>query len=311
MSKRILSLLLFIAVPMAQADEQMRAVQEELRRRNFYFGDIDGRPTNEVGEAVKRYQRRKGFTATGHTDQVTLRSLGLLARDPNEPPPRELPLPDEPVLKSDVQVNPVAEAKALTQETGVSLAALGPIAELTGNGKSAKKTASAGKSKTSAKYTADRSSGREQLRTAPQTRGIGLRASPGGLRPQRLEEAELAPLVRGYLRAASGKHLGDELHYFADRVDYLGHGQLDRRIVERTLRSYYQRWPSRNYKLAGPVEYRRDPRRGVVVVSCVVDFSLKRGSTKAKGRVLQRITFDAATADPRIVAIQERRLPRR
>src|SRR6187401_2918344 len=92
-------LLLFLAA--APAEEQTRATQEELRRRNIYFGDIDGRTTPEFSEAVKRYQRKKGLTDSGQADRETLRSLGLATREPGEAPPKELEWPEEPVLKSD------------------------------------------------------------------------------------------------------------------------------------------------------------------------------------------------------------------
>ena len=81
------------------ADEQVRQVQEELRRRNLYFGEVDGRNTEEIHEAMRRYQQRKGFPATGAFEQETLRSLGIQM----EPPAAGTtePLPDVPVLKSD------------------------------------------------------------------------------------------------------------------------------------------------------------------------------------------------------------------
>ena len=79
----------------ARADEATRAVQEELRKRKIYFGDVDGRQTPSVLDAVKKYQERKGFAATGEPDSDTLRSLGISA-----PASRE-PLPDVPVLRSD------------------------------------------------------------------------------------------------------------------------------------------------------------------------------------------------------------------
>lgn len=288
---RLLSFLLLVAVPATQADEQLRAAQEELRRRNIYFGEIDGRETKELGEAMRRYQKRKGFTATGRPDTGTLRSLGLLGRDPDAPKPKELPLPDEPVLKSDVKILPAAEAKALSRETGVALAALGPVAE---------KTSTSSRSREASKP--------ERLAPAPETRGTKLRTTAGTTVAQRLDPANLAPLVRGYLKASSGNDVREEIRYLADKVDYLGHGLMDWRVVERTLRSYYQRWPDHSYSLAGPIQYRRDAGRGQVVAICTVKFELGRGRTKAKGIAQNRIVFDAATTDPRIVSIKEQRV---
>ena len=89
--------LFFVAGPI-NADEQVRQVQEELRKRNLYYGDIDGRPSTELSEAVARYQQRKGFAATGAIDDPTLRSLGIAAPAPAT---AVTELPDVPVLKSD------------------------------------------------------------------------------------------------------------------------------------------------------------------------------------------------------------------
>ncbi|MFN2508488.1 MAG: peptidoglycan-binding protein [Chthoniobacterales bacterium] len=79
-------------------DEQIRQVQEELRKRNLYFGDVDGRLSPDVANALKRYQARKGFAVTGTVDDVTATSLSIgtitVARSTET-------LPDVPVLKSD------------------------------------------------------------------------------------------------------------------------------------------------------------------------------------------------------------------
>jgi hypothetical protein len=79
-----------------QGDEKTRQVQEELRKRNLYFGNVDGQQSPELADALKRYQNRKGFAATGSIDEETAISLhiqksGASARA----------LPDLPVLRSD------------------------------------------------------------------------------------------------------------------------------------------------------------------------------------------------------------------
>lgn len=96
---RFFCLLLLFVTSVALGDEQVRQVQEELRRRNLYFGDIDGRATPELASALKKYQQRKGFSATGQIDETTASSLSiqvttLAVAD-------RTGLPDVPVLKSD------------------------------------------------------------------------------------------------------------------------------------------------------------------------------------------------------------------
>ena len=82
------------------ADEPTRRAQEELRKRNLYFGDVNGQMNPEMMEALKRYQTRKGFNSTGQLDDETASSLKIQVASSNKSTPE--PLPDVPVLKSDV-----------------------------------------------------------------------------------------------------------------------------------------------------------------------------------------------------------------
>src|SRR3954452_16905332 len=97
--KRLLSLCLATFLPLlslARADETVRQVQEELRKRNLYFGNIDGNSSPVLTDALKRYQTRKGFTVTGQVDKDTARSLHVVTTTV-----ATVSLPDVPVLKSD------------------------------------------------------------------------------------------------------------------------------------------------------------------------------------------------------------------
>src|SRR5687768_5814925 len=49
-------LLVLLSWTAAFGDEQVRRVQEELRKRNLYFADIDGKKSKEVTAAIRRYQ---------------------------------------------------------------------------------------------------------------------------------------------------------------------------------------------------------------------------------------------------------------
>lgn len=93
-----ISLFVFLAGPLF-ADEQVRQVQEELRKRNLYFGDIDGRPTPELVGALQRYQTRKGFAVTGQVDEDTAASLHVGVQMASA---TKQSWPDVPVLRSDV-----------------------------------------------------------------------------------------------------------------------------------------------------------------------------------------------------------------
>jgi putative peptidoglycan binding protein len=94
----------------AQADDTTRQVQEELRKRNLYFGEIDGQSTPELVGALKRYQKRKGFEVTGDIDENTAASLHVQStvalKENISPSEADLPLVPEPP----------AEAPAASQE---------------------------------------------------------------------------------------------------------------------------------------------------------------------------------------------------
>ncbi|MDP9099941.1 MAG: peptidoglycan-binding protein [Verrucomicrobiota bacterium] len=97
----------------ARADETVRQVQEELRKRNLYFGNIDGQTSPVLADALKRYQTRKGFAVTGKVDADTTTSLHVQATTVAT----ATALPDMPVLKSDTaSALPESQRLALQRE---------------------------------------------------------------------------------------------------------------------------------------------------------------------------------------------------
>ena len=276
--------LAILSTSILHAEESVRSTQEELRRRNLYFGDIDGRRSSEYEEAVRRYQRKKGFAGSGHEDPETLRSLGLLARSPSEPAPKELAWPEEPVLKSDARLNVAQEAREVAGAAGVApesiasreVLATGPV-------------------------------GRKGAKLPPPRANAGAVAAPvRGV--QTVSQADAVNLVKRYLHDVSRGDLKDELSLYADHVDYLGNGVIDRRIIEHILRKYYAQWPSRSYSLAKITGYRAQPSAGVITVNFQTAFSMKNAHGQAKGMTENSVVINAATSSPRIVSIQERRL---
>src|SRR5687767_2640476 len=218
------------------AQDEVRSVQEELRRRSLYFGNVDGRESAELAEATKRYQRRKGFPATGKPDRETLRSLGLVPRTPNEPPPTELNWPAEPILKSDIKIDPVAVAKTLGAETGIAPASVVPdkVARRRGD------------------LTRTRPRPPEDPALARSVSRRSITSSPF-ITPQ-----NLTGFVAEYLTAMGSNDPKNELKFYADKVNYYHNGSIDRRIIEQTLRRYHARWPSRRYTTGAAVAYSRN-----------------------------------------------------
>ena len=114
---RIFTILLILLGPLfsglARADETVRQIQEELRKRNLYFGNIDGQTSAVLTDALKRYQARKGFAVTGKVDRDTATSLHVEMTTVVA----TAPLPDMPVLKSDTaSALPESQRLALQRE---------------------------------------------------------------------------------------------------------------------------------------------------------------------------------------------------
>lgn len=279
-------LALLLSAPVLRAQDEVRSVQEELRRRSLYFGNVDGRESTELAEATKRYQRRKGFAATGKPDRDTLRSLGLTPRGPDEPPPKELDWPAEPVLKSDQKVDPVAIAKTLSEETGIAPASVIP----------------------------DKVARRRGDLTRPRSRPSDGTPSVQNVSPTSnanspfITEQNLTRFVADYLAAMGSNDVKRQLKFYADKVNYYHNGTIDRRIIEQTLRNYHARWPTRRYATGPAIYYNRNDKRGEILMTFRVGFTLKDGRQTIKGQTENRFRISAATVDPRITSIEEKRV---
>lgn len=118
---------LILLTSSAWSNEVVRQVQEELRKRNLYFGDVDGQSSSDLSSALKRYQTRKGFAITGEIDEETATSLNVSGNLP----PRHWP--DVPVLRSDIAPQlPPAQRLALEKQAAAvpeATATVAPPAE--------------------------------------------------------------------------------------------------------------------------------------------------------------------------------------
>jgi peptidoglycan hydrolase-like protein with peptidoglycan-binding domain len=267
-----------------RAQDDLRSVQEELRRRSLYFGDVNGRDSAELREATKRYQKRKGFPATGKPDRETLKSLGLVPRSPNEPVPQELAWPAETVLPSDEKINTVALAKALNAETGIAPAAVVP------------------------KELARRSSlQRKKITASNQPESIPVPVDKRPRNSPAIAATDLSRFVGDYFTAMMSDDIKRQVKFYADNVDYYRNGKIDRRIIEQTLRRYQARWPNRRYTVGSAIQYGPINSRGEIVMTFAVTFTLKDGRRTVKGQTQNRLSISAATLDPRIASISEQR----
>lgn len=56
---------------------QIRRIQQELNKKGFHAGQVDGKWSSETQAAIKNFQQSKGLTATGQLDERTINELGL------------------------------------------------------------------------------------------------------------------------------------------------------------------------------------------------------------------------------------------
>lgn len=119
MRKLIFLLLILVVASEVRAAEPVRRAQEELRRRNLFFGDVDGKETPELAIALRLYQTRKGFGSTGKLDRTTAQSLGITVEGARQDT-TSTKWPDVPVLKSDAARELPPAKQAEMQERAVA-----------------------------------------------------------------------------------------------------------------------------------------------------------------------------------------------
>jgi sporulation protein YlmC with PRC-barrel domain len=56
---------------------QLRKVQQELNKKGFHAGQVNGQWSSETQAAIRNFQQSKGLTATGQLDERTVDELGL------------------------------------------------------------------------------------------------------------------------------------------------------------------------------------------------------------------------------------------
>jgi hypothetical protein len=96
--------------------------------------------------------------------------------------------------------------------------------------------------------------------------------------------------------------------FYADRVNYFGQNKVDRSFIARDQRSYYKRWPSRNFSLEGTPQLVR-ASGDYATVRFRTRYSLSGGGKKASGEVDNVVRLKSTDDGLKIVAIAERKVP--
>lgn len=277
--------LIFLLIGTLVADEQVRRVQEELRKRNLYFGDIDGQKSKETSGAIRRYQERKGFVATGELDADTVRSLQLAPSD-TASTISAAPWPDVPVLKSDA-AREIAESDRKLLETITNPAEPPPAV--------AEPPAAVQPPAPQPPVPQPQAAQPPPPQPAPPTDADGERIT---------ERAKT--FVRDYLQAAETNKLDAEMSFYADRVNYFDHGNVTREFIERDVRRYYKRWPQRDYEL---LDFKLTKAAGNdVEVKFRISFEVKNPEHRVTGKTNNIFKIRRTGDEMRFVSLKEQRL---
>ena len=123
--------------------------------------------------------------------------------------------------------------------------------------------------------------------------------------------ASVRGFLESYLRAGQSNDTDTQMPFYADRVDYLNEGQVDRRFIRADIDGYDRRWPERRFTLLDPVTVSaapdHDPRK--IVVNFRYRFSVKRPHDAPEGEMVN--TYTLRRGDPetlQIISMKESRV---
>ena len=261
----------------------VREVQDELRKRHLFFGDIDGRVTPQLQGALKRYQARKGFEPTGEIDAPTAASLRIrsavaLAAAEKEGAP---------------QIQPEA-ATATTVATTTT--------ETVTAGQAASASEAASDTEAAAELLA-RETGQTwaDLPVVPEPPAEA--PSADALTPERVNR-----FVETYLSDGETDDIGLQAWFYSFPVDYFDHGFVDQEFVVKDTQAYVKRWPDRKYTIVGPITFNSSGREGETVIEFTIDYTVRNGSRVKSGRTKNFWTVRSQGENMKIVAIREEHL---
>jgi peptidoglycan hydrolase-like protein with peptidoglycan-binding domain len=307
----------------ANADEQTRRIQEELRARHFYFGEIDGQRTEATRRALQHYQEKKGLKATGVADADTLSRLSL-----SDSAPTGTTWPDVPVLKSD-------QARKFRDEDRKYLESLDPepvaegsdvdVGPPTEESAPPRSTKPPGKKPAPPLTNRERAPDRESQRP-PQKESLPAaerESRPPADQESRPAERETRPaaerenessipadraerFMREYLDACETNKPARESAYYAKKVKYFDYGVVDRQFVDRDVAAYRKHWPERQYELLDFKLLSSSEDRATVKFR--LSFHYRNSKHTVSGKTDNVYTIAKAGDEMKITSLREQRI---
>ena len=284
---RWICVLLFFGATALSDAEFIREVQDELRKRNLFFGDIDGQISPQLTSALKRYQARKGFEVTGAIDGATAASLQIhstaapgLAEGDTLAAPRPADTPDVAAGAPEVaaanlpRTARAAESVSATEAASTREAAAELVAQAKGEA-----------------AWADLPVVPEPPAEAP---------TPDIITADRVNR-----FVETYLADGETDDIGLQVWFYRFPVRYFNHGLVNQDFVVKDTQAYVKRWPERKYTIVGPVTFNTTSPEGDTEIVFTIDYTVRNGSRVKSGRTKNFWTVRTSGEDMKIIAIRE------
>ena len=281
---RFLCVLAFVAATLLADAAYIREVQEELRKRNLFFGDIDGRVTPHLTNALRKYQKRKGFDVTGTADATTMASLQIQS------------LPPSAVVAATQPGDSQADINAAATQVA-PLTASQPI--------QAADTISASDAATPREAAAEllaQAQGEAAWADLPVTPEPPAEAPTD---PELITADRVNRFVETYLADGETDDIGLQVWFYGFPVRYFNHGLVDQAFVVRDTKAYVNRWPERDYTVVGPVTYTTAGPPGQIQIEFTIDYTVRNKTAVKSGRTKNFWTVRTTGDDMKIIAIRE------
>jgi hypothetical protein len=280
--------LLCFATPLLSEIDFVRAAQEELRKRNLFFGDIDGRMTPQLTNALRKYQARKGFAATGQIDAATAASLQIQAA------------PAGTSITAEGQSAPPegtsAAAPVVATETNTV------IDQRTVRAAEALSATEANSPKEAAAELVQRARG-EAWADLPVTPEPPAEAPPTP--PELITADRVNRFVETYLADGETDDIGLQVWFYAFPVRYFKHGLVNQDFVVKDTQAYVKRWPERKYTIVGPISYDTSGPAGETQIEFTIDYTVRNKNRSKSGRTKNFWTVRTTGDEMKIIAIRE------
>ncbi|HEX8312984.1 MAG TPA: peptidoglycan-binding domain-containing protein [Chthoniobacteraceae bacterium] len=307
-----------LSITALAADPAISAGQRKLKERGFYTGEATGANDEATRSAVRRFQIREGLEVTGNLDQATAAALQndaaarpeVSAADdaPAGPSVRERA---RNVVEDDRAFLNRVEAADIDEPPAEQVAP--PVRpEIRESAPPERREPAPPKPKSRVveqEPPAPERPARVEPRERPEPREPreAREPAPVAAGPSGMSAAEARRFVESYLSAAEGPSPEGEVSFYADEVDYFDSGKVGRSFVAKDQRSYYKRWPKRQFNLVGEPTITRTSATGASL-RFRVRYAVDGGDEKGKGEVENFVRLRKTGSGYKIAAIRERKL---